>query len=181
MDPYLKPTYPVRNRIRRALWTVVQHWVFALTPRPMFAVRAWILRAFGASIGRRNFIYPKAQIWAPWLLRTGDVVTIADRVEVYNPGGVRLLDHAIVSQGAFLCGATHDIDDPAFRVVPKPIVLMPYAWVCSRAIVLPGVHVGEGAVLGAGAVAGRALTPWTVYAGNPATKVRERKRPVSAG
>jgi putative colanic acid biosynthesis acetyltransferase WcaF len=54
-------------------------------------------------------------------------------------------------------------------------VLEPYAWVCARAIVLPGVTVGRAAVLGAGAVAGKNLEPRGVYAGNPAKKVGERK------
>jgi putative colanic acid biosynthesis acetyltransferase WcaF len=51
-----------------------------------------------------------------------------------------------------------------------------YAWVCARASVAPGVQVGEGAVLGLGSVATRNLDPWTVYAGTPAVKVKERRR-----
>ena len=51
-----------------------------------------------------------------------------------------------------------------------------YAWVCARACVAPGVNVGEGAVLGLGSVATRDLEPWTVYAGTPAVKVKERRQ-----
>jgi putative colanic acid biosynthesis acetyltransferase WcaF len=51
-----------------------------------------------------------------------------------------------------------------------------YAWVCARASVAPGVNVGEGAVLGLGSVATRNLEPWTVYAGVPAVKVKDRRQ-----
>ena len=52
----------------------------------------------------------------------------------------------------------------------------PYAWVCARASVAPGVRIGEGAVLGLGSVATRDLEPWTVYAGAPAVKVKARRQ-----
>jgi putative colanic acid biosynthesis acetyltransferase WcaF len=56
------------------------------------------------------------------------------------------------------------------------MVIGPYAWICARASIGPGVNVGEGAVLGMGSVATRDLDPWGVYAGVPAVKVKERKQ-----
>jgi putative colanic acid biosynthesis acetyltransferase WcaF len=84
--------------------------------------------------------------------------------------------HAIVSQNAYICGATHDYDDPAFPLYSMPMTLGAYSWVCARASVAPGVNLGEGAVLGLGAVATRDLEPWSIYAGNPAKKIKERER-----
>ena len=52
-----------------------------------------------------------------------------------------------------------------------------YVWVCARASVAPGVNLAEGAVLGLGSVATRDLEPWSVYAGNPAVKIKSRRRP----
>jgi putative colanic acid biosynthesis acetyltransferase WcaF len=95
-------------------------------------------------------------------------------VEVYNPGGVRLHEHAILSQDAFLCGATHDYDAPDFTYLKKEIIIGPYAWICAKAIVLPGVHCKQGSVLGAASVTSRDLEPWTVYAGNPAKLIKRR-------
>jgi putative colanic acid biosynthesis acetyltransferase WcaF len=125
-------------------------------------------------VGKQNFIYPDCTIWAPWLLETGDLVTIGPGAEVYNPGGVKIGHHSILSQQSFLCGATHDYDVEAFSYVKKPIVLEPYVWICARAIVLPGVHCGEGSVLGAASVTSRDLQPWSLYAGNPCKKIKER-------
>ena len=68
------------------------------------------------------------------------------------------------------------MDDPAFQLIAKPIKLEPHSWVAADAFVGPGVVVGEGAVLGARAVAFSDLEPWTLYVGNPAQKRRLRKK-----
>ncbi len=84
--------------------------------------------------------------------------------------------HAIVSQGAYICGATHDYNDPEFPLLAYSMRIGAYAWVCARASVGPGVNVGDGAVLGLGSVATRDLEPWTIYAGSPAQRINDRKR-----
>lgn len=173
-DPFLQPTFPVTSRLRRLAWILVQATFYAWSPRPLFAWRSWLLRRFGARVGKDCFFYPKATIWAPWFLDAADVVTVADGVEIYNPGGVVLGHHAIVSQGAFLCGASHDFNNAAFPMIWKTITLEPYAWVCARAVVMPGVTVGAGAVLGAAAVTSKHLEPMGVYVGNPARRVSTR-------
>jgi len=105
-------------------------------------------------------------------------VTAGDGAEIYNPSPIKLGSHAILSQGCYVCGATHDFDDPAFPLLSYAMEIGPYAWICARACVGPGVKVGEGAVLGLASVATRSLEPWTVYGGSPAVRIRERKRAV---
>jgi len=175
-DALLRPVFSLRERARRLVWTVVWATLFRLTPVPFHNLRCALLRMFGARIGRSNFIYPSARIWAPWLLETEEVVTLGPRAEVYNPGGVKLGHHTIVSQDAYLCGATHDYNSAAFTYLAKEIRTEPFVWICARAIVLPGVSCGEGSVLGAGGVVSRKMEPWTVYAGNPAVPVRKREQ-----
>jgi putative colanic acid biosynthesis acetyltransferase WcaF len=135
-----------------------------------------LLRAFGAKLGSNCHFYPGSKVWAPWNLVGADRVTVGDGSEIYNPAPMRFGSHAIVSQGAYLCGATHDFDDPAFPLLAFAMEIGAYAWICARASVAPGVNVGDGAVLGLASVATRDLEPWSVYAGVPAVKVKERKR-----
>jgi putative colanic acid biosynthesis acetyltransferase WcaF len=175
-DPYLKPAFSLRNRVMRMLWNVVQATLFRFSPRPLHAWRAWLLRCFGARLGPGCHIYPRARIWAPWNLVCERVVCIGDEAIVYNPGRLYLGSHVIVSQQAYLCGATHDYRDPAFPMIWAPITIGRYAWICARATVQSGVTVGEGAVLGLGSVTARNLEPWTVYAGVPAQKIKTRPR-----
>ena len=173
-DAYLRPNFSSANRHRRFLWNIVYTLLFRYSPRPMHAWRASLLRAFGATIGPNARIYGKAKIWAPWNLICADLVAIADGAEIYNPSPVTLGSHAILSQDSYLCGATHDYDDPAFPLIAYSMTIGAYAWVCARASVAPGVNLGEGAVLGLGSVGTRDLEPWTIYAGVPAVKVKAR-------
>jgi len=175
-DPYLEADTPASDRLARAAWTIVYRLLFRCSPRPMHAWRAFLLRLFGARLGKHCHIYPRAAIWAPWNLECADVVAIGDEAIIYNPSRVRLGSHAIVSQQGYLCGASHDYDDPAFPTISAPIEIGDYAWICARATVQMGVTMGEGAVLGLGSVATRDLEPWSVYAGVPARRLGTRKR-----
>jgi putative colanic acid biosynthesis acetyltransferase WcaF len=177
-DPYLRPAFPLRDRLARQLWNICWLLLYRTSPRPLHSWRALLLRAFGAEMGPNCHFYPGSKIWAPWNLTCADQVAVGDGAEIYNPSPICFGSHAIVSQGAYVCGATHDLDDPAFPLLAFSMVIGAYAWICARALVSPGVNVCEGAVLGLGSVATRDLEPWGVYAGVPAVKVKERNRTV---
>ena len=179
-DPYTSPQYSFANRVQRQLWSVC--WILLYRPSPRIAHvwRAALLRLFGATLGPRCRFYPASRVWAPWNLTCEDTVMVADGAELYNPAPLYLSSHAIVSQGAYLCGATHDYDDPAFPVISFPSRLGRYAWVAARACVAPGVNLGDGAILGLASLATNDLEPWSIYAGVPARKVKDRV-PIAMG
>src|SRR5204862_2009364 len=135
---------PLGNRLRRAGWGLVYSVLFRTSPRPFHRWRAFLLRCFGAKLAKNVHIYPKASIWAPWNLVCADLATIADEAIIYNPCVVALGSRAIISQQAYLCGATHMYEDPNFPLVSFPISVGSYAWVCARATVQAGVQLGEG-------------------------------------
>lgn len=174
-DPYHNPSFTLWNRIARTGWGLLYRILFRYSPRPFHAWRSLVLRCFGAKIGKNCHIYPKVVIWAPWNLHCEDSVAIADGVTVYNPSPIYLGSHSIISQEAYLCGASHDYNDPSFPLISAPIQIGAYAWVCARATVQMGITIGDGAVLALGAVATANLEPWNVYVGIPARKVKERK------
>src|SRR5262245_27249477 len=176
VDPFLRPQTSLRNKLGRVAWAVVYVFLFRPSPRPLHAWRAFLLRCFGATIGSHVHVYPRGRIWAPWNLVCDEYSSIADEAVVYNVATVHLRSHAVVSQQAYLCTATHDFDDPTFPMVVTPITIGRHAWVCARACVLPGVSVGDGAVLGLASVAAKDLDEWGVYVGVPAKRVRGRKR-----
>jgi putative colanic acid biosynthesis acetyltransferase WcaF len=179
-DPYLRPAFSTGNRLRRAIWNISRTLLYRTSPRTFHSWRSFLLRSFGAKMGPNCHFYPKSKVWAPWNLICADQVTAADGVEIYNPAPVTFGSHAILSQDAYICGATHDYDDPSFPLLAYAMDFGAYAWICARASVGPGVNVGEGAVLGLASVATRNLDPWTVYAGAPAIKVKERRPPPPA-
>jgi putative colanic acid biosynthesis acetyltransferase WcaF len=178
-DPYLRPAFSVKNKLSRLAWNICWLLLYRPSPRPFHAWRSFLLRSFGATMGPDCHFYPGSKVWAPWNLFCEDQVAVGDGAEIYNPAPMRFGSHSIVSQGAYLCGATHDFDDPAFPLLAFSMEVGAYAWICARASVGPGVNVGEGAVLGLASVASRNLEPWGVYAGAPAVKVKERNRVIS--
>jgi putative colanic acid biosynthesis acetyltransferase WcaF len=99
---------------------------------------------------------------------------LANDVDCYSVDAVVLGDFATVSQQAMLCTATHDYNDSDFKLVTKPILIAPRAWVGTRAFVGPGVNVGEGAVVGAASAVFRDVEAWTVVGGNPARLLKTR-------
>jgi putative colanic acid biosynthesis acetyltransferase WcaF len=174
-DPYLQPQTSAGSRAVRALWSLTELLLFRPSPRPFHRWRRFLLRCFGAEIGPGSHIYPKCRIWAPWNLVCGEVVAIADGAIIYNPRTVTIGSHATVSQEAYICGASHDIDAESFAMTSKPVQIGAYSWVCARAVVLPGVTLGEGSVVALGAIATKDLQPWGVYGGNPARLIRQRR------
>ena len=174
-DPTLRPSFSLGNRAFRALWGVVYVLFYRTSPRPAHAWRALLLRLFGAKLGPKCHFYPKARIWAPWNLNCEDRVSVGNDAELYNPSRLAMGSHAIVSQGAYLCGATHEYNAQDFRLVSFPMTLGAYAWICARAVVGPRVNVGAGAILGLGSIATRDLEPLGIYAGVPAKKVKMRE------
>lgn len=180
-DPTLLPQFSLRNRTARLVWTVCYVLLYRTSPRPFHAWRSMLLRVFGAKMGPACHFYPKAKIWAPWNLVCEDRASVADGAELYNTAPLFMGSHAIVSQGAYICGATHLYNEISFKLVSFPIRLGPYSWICARAAVHPGVNVGEGAILALGSVATKDLEPFGIYAGVPARKVKERSRAAVPG
>jgi len=178
-SPYHRPSFSLKDRLVRLLWQLVYLLLYRISPRPMHAWRSMLLRLFGARMGPGCHFYPSGRIWAPWNLICEDCCTLADQAEIYNPSTIYLESHCIVSQQAYICGATHDYNNPDFPMISYSMRLGAYSWICARASVSPGVLVGEGAVLGLGAVAHEDLEPWTVYSGTPAVKVKMRERNIS--
>ena len=171
-DPFREPSFSLGHRIKRQLWNVVYVFLFRFSPRPFHAWRSLLLRLFGARIGKGCHVYPSVKIWAPWNLFLGDFVGIGDGATLYCMDRIEIGDYAVVSQGAYLCGGTHDYNSKNFQLVTKPIVIAAHAWVCAEAFIHPGVVIPEGVVIGARSVVTKTLKhPWIVCAGNPCREV----------
>lgn len=170
------PSFDIRHRLFRAMWSVCWFLLASWTPPPLHPWRRCLLRLFGAKIAPTARIYGSATVWYPPNLEMGEHSVLGWRTLCYSMDRIVFEDYANVAQCAFLLTGTHDIDDPSFQLRTKPIHIGRNAWVAACAIVGPGVTIGEGAVLGGGGVAFKDLEPWTVYAGNPARKIKARKR-----
>jgi len=162
------------NKIARVIWGVVWVSLFRPSPRIFFGWRRFLLRAFGANIGKNARISPSVTVWAPWNLSVGDESAISHHVDCYCVDRLVIGNHATVSQYVILCTASHDISTPNMKLISSPIVLEDQCWVCAGAFVGPGITVHDGAVIGAMSVVTKDIEEWTVHAGNPACMIKRR-------
>jgi putative colanic acid biosynthesis acetyltransferase WcaF len=167
--PYSRTEY-----IGRICWAAISP-LFFLSPRPMFGWRRFLLRLFGATVGRNANVYPSAKIYLPWNLSLGAEASIGEWALIYNLGKVQIGPQATISHRAHLCAGTHDYSDPALPLLRESIEIGPQAWICADAFIGPNVKVGAGAVVGARSVLVRDIPDWAVVAGNPAKVIKTRK------
>lgn len=144
---------------------------------PSLRLRRGALRAlFGARIGDGAVLYGGFEIRSPRKLAIGGQTVIGHRATLDARGGLTIGRRVNVSSEVMIWTAEHDPRDPGFRAVFEPVVIGDYAWLGPRCIVLPGVTVGEGAVVAAGAVVTRDIPPYTIAGGVPARAIGERPR-----
>lgn len=163
------------NKLARLLWQAAHLMLFRPSPWFWHAPRRAVLRLFGAQVGKRVQIMPSVQIWAPWNLALGDFATVGSGVDLYDVDRIEVGAHATLSQRAFLCTATHDVDHPNMPLKTAPIRIGAGAWVCAEAYVHPGVALGVDAVAGVRAVVLHDVPPGQIVGGNPAKFLRLRK------
>ena len=130
---------------------------------------------FRASIGSGVVIKPRVTIKYPWKLVVGDHSWIGEQVWIDNLDQVTIGANVCISQGALLLCGNHDYKKPTFDLITGPIVLENGVWIGAKASLAPGVTCGSHSVLSMGSVASKDLEAWTVYQGNPAVAVRERR------
>ncbi|MDD5071037.1 MAG: putative colanic acid biosynthesis acetyltransferase [Candidatus Omnitrophica bacterium] len=168
------PSFSFKNRSARFFWNIVWLIFFRFTPRFFYLWRSILLSFFGARIGKKCRISPGVRIWAPWNLRLGNAVVLSADVFIYNQARVVVGDGAVVSYGTQICTGSHNYRKKSFPLITRPIRIESRVWVCAQVFILGGVTIGEGAVVGARSVVTSDLSPWQVYAGNPARAVDTR-------
>lgn len=164
-----------KHQLIRVVWNVV--WTLLARPLPRSMGSGWkrmLLRLFGAKIHPKAVVYSSAKVYYPANLEMGAYSCLAPYVDCYNVDKIIVGAHTIISQGAYLCTASHDITNQFHPLITAPIVIKDQAWVAADAFVGMGVTIGEGAVVGATASVYKNVEPWTVVGGNPAKFLKKR-------
>ena len=164
-----------KAKILRLLWRIVYLCFFYWTPN--FGFNKWrlfLLRLFGAQIGKGCKVASSSHIWTPWNLSIGSYVCLGEHTEIYCVDKIKLGNHVTISQRSTLCSASHDINFLSRPLTHQPIQINDHSWICAEAFVGPGVTIGEGAVVGARAVVAKDIRAWDVVVGNPAKVIRKR-------
>ena len=163
-----------RSRLWQAAWFFLGSPILRSALLSSSGLRVRLLRVFGAEVGAGVVIKPGVRVKYPWRLKVGDDCWLGEDCWIDNLTKVELGHDVCVSQGAYLCTGNHDWSDPSFGLILGPILLQNCSWVGARAVVAPGVVIGECAVATAGSVVTKSIPASKIYAGNPAVFVRDR-------
>jgi acetyltransferase-like isoleucine patch superfamily enzyme len=161
------------GRLRAGLDFLLMHWLLQV---PSQLVRHGVLRSLGMQLGRSSLIYMGGEIRYPQGITIGEGTTIGHRCTLDGRGGLTIGDNVNFSSEVMIWSAEHDLNDPDFKATQGAVVIEDYAWVSCRSVVLPGVTIGKGAVVAAGAVVTKSVEPYTIVGGVPAKPIGKRNQ-----
>jgi putative colanic acid biosynthesis acetyltransferase WcaF len=170
----LPPGFRGRSGVTVLIWQIVQATLFACSPQPFYGWRRFLLRCFGARIGRGVLVRPSARITYPWKVIIGDRSWIGDHAELYSLGDIKIGADSVVSQRSYLCAATHDHRRPDFAMIARPIVIGDQVWIATDVFVAPGVTIADGAVVGARSSVFKNIGAGEIAFGSPAVTTGRR-------
>lgn len=171
--PYASP-WSRMDKVRMLMWEITWMAMCAWTPKPFNRWRLFWLRIYGAKINGYPFVHQRVRISIPWNLVLYDRACLGDGAIVYSLGEIILMEDATVAQEVYLCTGTHDFSNPVRPLQTGKIVIGKSAFVGARAFVMPGVSIGDKAIVGACSVVTRNVDVATIVAGNPARKIQSR-------
>lgn len=165
------------NHWRRDVWSDLRLRLLAdIGHVPSHRFRnAWYRRS-GMHLPPSSSIHWRAEFYAPERIVVGEHCTIGDSCFLDGRSGLTIGDSVNLGSHVTIYTREHDVNSPDFAETGSPVVVGTHAWISSHSIVLPGVTIGEGAVVAAGAVVTRDVPPFTIVGGNPAKVIGERNR-----
>ena len=133
-----------------------------------------MLKVFGANLSGMPFIHSTAKIQIPWNLTMQHRACLGECTNAYSLGKIDIQEGATIAQEAYLCTGTHDFKDPNLQLITEPITIGKNSFVGARAMILPGVCIGEQVIIGAMSVVSKDVPDYQIVAGNPAKMIGER-------
>lgn len=170
----LPPKFRGRSAFTVQLWWIVQSTLFSWSPQIAYRWRVFLLRLFGAKIGKNVIIRPSVVVTYPWKLEIGDYAWIGDGVTLYSLGSIKIGKNTVVSQKSYICAGSHDYSAETFDILAISVVIEEEVWVATDVFIAPGVKISKGAVIGARSSVFDDIPNASICFGNPAKPYKRR-------
>ncbi|GAA3656756.1 putative colanic acid biosynthesis acetyltransferase [Flavivirga jejuensis] len=157
------------------IWWLVQSTLFAWSPQFLYGWRRFLLRCFGAKIGKGVIIRPSVKMTYPWKVSIGDYSWIGDEVVLYSLGEIEIGTNTVISQRSYICTGSHNYSKKEFPIYAKKITIEDECWLATDVFVAPGLLIKKGTVVGARSSVFKDLNAFSVYAGSPAKFLKKRE------
>lgn len=142
---------------------------------PVRFVRHFFCELAGLKIGQGSTIHMWARFYDPKNITIGEDTIIGDHAFLDGRDKLKIGDHVDIASQVLIYNSQHDIDSEDFHAIDAPVEIEDYVFIGPRAIILPGVRIGKGAVVGAGAVVTKDVPEFAIVGGVPAVKIGERQ------
>jgi len=142
---------------------------------PSHHCRRFCYRLAGVKIGRGSTIHMWANFFQPKNIIIGEDTIIGDHCFLDGRASLKIGSHTAIASQVLIYNSQHDVDDPEFKAIEKPVEIGDYVFIGPRAIILPGIKIGRGAVVAAAAVVTKDVAPGKIVGGVPDREIRERK------
>lgn len=163
-----------KNAFIVQLWWIVQGVFFKNSPQFMYGFRRFLLRLFGAKIGKDVILRPSVKTTYPWKVTIGDYSWIGDDVNLYSLGEIDIGKNVVISQKSYICTGSHDYLQSDFPIFAKKITIKDGCWLATDVFVAPGITIEKGSVIGSRSSVYKNIPANKVCIGNPAKIIRER-------
>ncbi len=163
------------NRIKNIWMELVVFKLHLTGCIPSHSFRRFVYRIFGIKIGKGSAIHMKARFYDPRNISIGEDTIIGEGAVLDGRAKLKIGDHVDIATDVMIYNSQHDIEDENFAAEDKPVTIEDYVFIGPRSIILPGVTVGRGAIVAAGAVVSKDVPPNAVVGGVPAKIIGERK------
>ena len=177
---------PLHQKVYRRIDTIILEFVtgflwWAVGFVPFHHIRRFFYRLFGMRIGAGSTIHMMARIYDPRYIVIGEDTIIGEKATLdgrkqlpNSKGGLKIGNHVDIASEVMIWTSQHDVDSDDFHAIEAKVVIEDYAFIGPRAIILPGVTIGRGAIIAAGAVVTKNVAPMTIVGGVPAKEIRKR-------
>lgn len=169
----------IKKIIRRIGTILLEFEVFILSVAgyiPSHHIRRLFYRLAGVKIGRGSTIHTKAVFYKPHNIRVGKDTIIGEGAVLDGRDNLAIGDHVAFATEVMVYNAEHDVKSEDFHAITAPVEIGDYVFIGPRAIILPGVKIGKGAVVAAGAVVVKNVGEYSIVGGIPAKPIGQRRR-----